>query len=597
MKNISRIHVLNARVANQIAAGEVVERPASVVKEFLENSIDAGAQQIKIEVEKGGIDRICVMDDGIGIHKEDLELALSRHATSKILDISDLESIGSLGFRGEALASISSVSRLTLSSCYQNETLAWQIQAEGREPDAKLQPVAHPQGSTVEIRDLFFNTPARRKFLRSEKTEFLHIEEIIKRIALSRFDLSLLLKHNQRTVMQLPIAVNQLEKEQRVAMILGRDFIENSLAIESQIPGLKLWGWINLPTFSRSQADLQYFYVNGRTVRDKLVSRALRQAYHDVLYGDRHPVYVLFFEIDPSTVDVNVHPTKQEVRFRDNRLVHDFLCKAVHDALAQLRPAQPSIMESLSVSQKSFVTTQPSAMFEQPALHLEVREPAPFFAERMSEETPNYESEVKLASSVHPPIVPPLGFALAQLHGIYILSENAQGLIIVDMHAAHERILYEKMKQDMEKGSAMQSLLVPITIPVSKKEAEYAETHASLFLSLGIDIQCLGLESVVIRQVPSLFHRCNLAELIKDVLADLIEEEKSSRIEELQNHILATLACRGSAHAHRRLTIPEMNALLRDMEKTQHGGQCNHGRPTWKQLSLKELDKLFLRGR
>jgi DNA mismatch repair protein MutL len=624
MKNSSRIHVLNPRVANQIAAGEVVERPASIIKELLENSMDAGAKQIDIQVEKGGIGLIRVRDDGFGIHKDDLILALSRHATSKILDIADLETIASLGFRGEALASISSVSRMTLSSCYKGETLAWQIQAEGREPETVLQPVAHPQGTTVEVRDLFFNTPARRKFLRSEKTEFSHIEEIIKRLALSRFDLALTLKHQQRIAMQLPSAISQAEKEQRVAMLLGREFIENALAIEAQASGLKLSGWIAIPTFSRSQPDMQYCYINGRTVRDKILSRALRQAYHDVLYGDRQPAYVVFLEIDPSIVDVNVHPTKQEVRFRETRLVYDFLCKTVHEALAHIKPANKIQLTEPVLNEKpqtvipintNLLLSEATPVYEKAPISgisssdNEVREPNPVWQknERRESKAPDHAQRASASTAEccsdsasdgsENKQVPPLGFAIAQLHGIFILAENTEGLIIVDMHAAHERILYEKMKQEMQRGLTTQSLLVPISIPVTSKEAEYAETHSNLFSSVGIDVQRLGSESIIIRQIPCLLQRCNLAELVKDVLADLIEQEESSRIEELQNHILATLACRGSAHAHHRLTIPEMNALLRDMEKTSHSGQCNHGRPTWTQVSMKELDKLFLRGR
>jgi DNA mismatch repair protein MutL len=584
LKNIlvhkMRIQKLSSLLSNQIAAGEVIERPASVVKELLENSIDAGATRIDLEIEQGGHRLIRVRDNGSGIHPDDLGLALSRHATSKIIHLNDLEKILTLGFRGEALASISSVSRLHLSSA-QVDNSGWQVTSQGTEHEPQLAPVAHPPGTTLEVRDLFFNTPARRKFLRSEKTEFDHIDEVVKRIALSHFDIDFTLKHNQRVVRHYRNANSEIEREQRVASLCGAEFVEHALKIETEIEGLKLFGWIGLPTFSRAQADLQYFYVNGRVVKDKLVSHAVRQAYHDVMYGNRYPAYILFLEISPEQVDVNVHPTKHEVRFRESRLVHDFICRAIQDALAQVRPAHvhiaaPTVIkEFVSAEQKPFPLRVQEQMTVYKQLHAEIPKPV----EQATE-------------------VPPLGFALAQLQGVYILAENAEGLVLVDMHAAHERVMYEKFKKDFVDHKLMsQPLLVPITVTLSEREASVVEEQADFFQRLGMQVERLNQVTVAVREVPELLRDSNLVQLIRDIAADLIVNEKSSRLDDSMQHILGTMACHAAVRAHRRLTIPEMNALLRTMETTDHGGQCNHGRPTWMKLSMDELDKLFLRGR
>ncbi len=613
----SRIQLLNPLLANQIAAGEVIERPASVVKELLENSLDAGAQNIEIYLEKGGIQLIKIRDDGGGIHKEDLVLALSRHATSKIHSLEELERVISLGFRGEALASIAAVSRLTLSSRARGEALAWQIQVEGREADTQIQPVAHSTGTTIEVRDLFFNTPARRKFLRAEKTEFSHIEEVIKRLALSYMPIGITVKHNQRSFLQLPPAVTQHEKEQRVAQILGDTFISHAFAIELQAAELQLQGWVASPEFTRSQADMQYFYVNGRMVRDKLVSHAIKEAYHDVLYGGRQPAYVLFLTIDPQAVDVNVHPAKSEVRFRDGRLVHDFIRKHLQRVLAEVKAGDaitsPAvIIETLVTSKEqpipADVASAPRHKYAAPpikqqAVELMVREQLPLYEQLykgnasaveikspppvQEKNTPNIENDL-----------PTLGFALGQLQGIYILAENAQGLIIVDMHAAHERILYEQLKSEYTQGKLQrQTLLLPLTLNLTEKEADYAEQYAELFAELGFAVERMGPTACAVRQIPALLKNQQIEQLLRDVLSDLMVQERSSRIQQQINEVLATIACRGSARAHRRLTIPEMNALLRGMEQTNSSGQCNHGRPTWRQFSMAELDKLFLRGR
>jgi len=632
----NRIKLLDSQLANQIAAGEVIERPASVIKELLENSLDAGATQIEVHVEQGGLQLIRVRDNGGGIHKDDLALALSRHATSKIHNLAELERINTLGFRGEALASIASISRLTLSSLFQGEATAWQVTAEGRDPEAQLQPIPHPQGTSIEIRDLFFNTPARRKFLRSEKTEFSHIEEVIKRIALSSFSIGFLLKHNQRTILQLPPAHTQQEQEIRVAKICGETFMENALAIEMEAVGLKLRGWIALPVFTRSQPDLQYFYVNGRIIRDKVVTHAVRQAYHDVMYGGRHAAFVLFFDIDPSIVDVNVHPTKHEVRFRDSHLVHDFIFKSLHRALEEVRPGDIAAEEKyIHIPEQPKPVIYPiPAPPKQQSLGLNVREQLPiyqeFYKKPEQEQAPveiaevididSVENTIQIPQKIQPVVavalaeaekfnpvkvteessaeVPVLGFAIAQLHGIYILAESAEGLVIVDMHAAHERILYEQLKTALQaKQIVTQSFLLPLTLQLTEKEADYAEQYQTLFSELGFVIERISPTSCAIRQVPVLIKNNHVEQLVRDVISDLMVQENSSRIQNHINEILATIACRGSARAHRQLTIPEMNALLRDMEKTDRSGQCNHGRPTFRKLSMAELDKLFLRGR
>jgi len=564
-----RIHKLSTRLANQIAAGEVVERPSAVVKELLENSLDAGAQNIDIEVEQGGTRLIRLRDDGCGIVKDDFSLALSRHATSKIQSFEDLEGVVSLGFRGEALPSISSVSRMQIRSRTSDNEQAWQVTGDGGDTVSEPEPVAHPQGTTIEVRDLFFNTPARRKFLRTDKTEFSHLEKVVKRISLSRFDVGFTLRHNQRVVQKLRPAKNDTDRQQRVAHVCGQAFMEHTLAIDFKVGGMHLWGWVALPTFSRSQADLQYFYVNGRMIRDKLVTHGIRQAYQDVLYHGRHPAYVLYLECDPAVVDVNVHPTKHEVRFREGRMVHDFLFRSLHKALADTRPAD------------DVVGNIPLAVREQLQAY-----------QTMAQSMPSAELAEKDDS-----IAPPLGYAIAQLHGVFILAENAQGLIIVDMHAAHERITYERMKTALEgEGVKSQPLLVPISISVNEIEAKLPETFANVFEELGFVVEATSPETLAVRQVPSLLRESDVESLVRDVLSDLATHGTTQRVREAINEILSTMACHGSVRANRMLTLPEMNALLRDMENTERSGQCNHGRPTWIQLNMDELDKLFMRG-
>lgn len=617
-----KIQLLSPRLANQIAAGEVVERPASVIKELLENSLDAGARQIDVEIEAGGTRLMRVRDDGGGIDREDLALALSRHATSKIRALEDLESVNSLGFRGEALASISSVSRLQLTSNTEGQDCGWQVSAEGRDMEAELSPAAHPRGTTVEVRDLFFNTPARRKFLRTETTESGRIEDILKRLALSHFDVGMSLKNNNRVVHFWRPALTEAEKTRRVAQICGPAFTDNCVAIEFERAGLRLSGWVALPTFSRSQADLQHFYVNNRAIRDKLVTHAVRQAYQDVLYHGRHPAYLLYLELDPASVDVNVHPTKHEVRFRDSRLVHDFIFSSLHRALADVRPVQdavPTANALLAVSESPATPLQSPMQFDyasdaSPAAaqgRFEVADGRPAYQPSVGQSQPwspqarpQYDggqrgftgSHMAYAPADGDP-VPPLGYAIAQLKGVYILAENASGLIVVDMHAAHERVTYERMKTQVA-GSGVQSqpLLVPLTIAVSDKEAGLAEDNATLFRQLGFTVERVGPESVCVREVPVLLNRADIELLLRDVLSDLAEHGTTRRIENHLNEVLSTMACHGSVRANRKLSLLEMNALLRDMEATERSGQCNHGRPTWKQMSLTQLDALFQRG-
>ncbi len=636
---MSKINKLSPRLANQIAAGEVVERPAAVVKELLENSVDAGATRLEVDIEQGGIKLIRIRDDGCGVHKDDLPLAMARHATSKIYDLDDLEGVETLGFRGEALASISSVSRLNMTSSEESSGSGWKVVTEGRDMEAQVLPAAHPQGTTVEVRDLFFNTPARRKFLRKEKTEFGHLDDVVKRLALSHFDVAFTVRHNQRVVHSLKAAKTEAEEDRRVASICGPNFIQHAVRVDTEISGLRLWGWMGLPTFSRSQADLQYFFVNGRHVRDKVVTHAVRQAYRDVLYHGRHAAYVLYFELDPKGVDVNVHPTKHEVRFRETRQVHDFLFRSLHRAIAEVTPedtlatdgvlaeaeggaaqgqvigefreqtalglgqggGQTGVLESQRAAPGYYAPTNHTSgvapvretMQAYGALHEGGvgSEGAAVLAERPAQEG----AHVEMPSHGD---VPPLGYAVAQLHGIYILAENQDGLIVVDMHAAHERVTYERMKISWQSQSMKsQPLLVPVSMAISRGEAELAEDSSALFQRLGFEVERMGPETLLVRQIPVFLRDANVEALVRDVISDIKTHGSSDRVEGRVNTLLGTMACHGSVRANRKLTIPEMNGLLRDMERTERSGQCNHGRPTWTQMSMKDLDKLFLRGR
>lgn len=619
---MTRIQQLDTQLSNQIAAGEVVDRPASVIKELVENSIDAGATKIDIEVVQGGQSLIRVRDNGVGINKDDLTLALSRHATSKIANLHDLENVASLGFRGEALASIAAISRLKIAS--HRDGKAFSVSAEGGHVNAEPAPCAHPQGTTVDLHALFFNTPARRKFLRTAKTEFSHIQTVMQRLALSHFEIAFSLKHNDKVIFTTPAALDDKGKENRVANILGRGFIENALMIEFTVAGLALKGWVALPQFSRSQNDMQYFYINGRFVRDKILSHAVRQAYQDVLFHGRSPAYVLYLSIAPSDVDVNVHPTKHEVRFRDSRTVHDVIRRGVQDALAGVlpervvdEPAMPgqnaqtdsgsNIANEAQVKASAKPATGSLLDLAQSAMrgaHESKRHLAP-----NSEITTGrgISSEARTPVSAKPATSTmtlnetsthhPLGTAIAQLHNIYILAQNENGLIVVDMHAAHERILYEQMKKQLEvDGIARQALLMPLPIELNAQDMQIWEGNHTVFAEIGLLTEVLSESSIVIREIPVLLKGVNVETLVKDMLSDLTNDDVTFRASNVMLSVLGNMACRASVHANRRLTIDEMNAVLRDMERTENSGVCNHGRPTWTAFSLHEMDKWFLRG-
>jgi DNA mismatch repair protein MutL len=614
-----RVRRLPEQLINQIAAGEVIDRPASVAKELVENSLDAGASRIEVHIEDGGSRLIRVEDNGDGLSADDMSLALERHATSKIGSLEDLEQVASLGFRGEALPSIASVSRFRISSRLKGEDVGYAVQADGGRLTPP-EPTAMSEGTRIEVRDLFYNTPARRRFLKTERTEFNHIDELIKRLALARFSVSFRLHHNGKPVRNLPAANEHALQLQRLAALCGEAFLQESVAVENASGDLHLRGWVGLPNHSRAQADRQYVFINGRMVRDRLIGHALRQAYADVLYHGRQPAYVLYLEVDPAKVDVNVHPAKHEVRFRDSRSIHGFLVASVQRALADVRPgdtpmpgnsgAGPGAMASLGLAATAGLATDqagppfgsaaPNAGFagglrHQASLGLGVSEPLAVYGQR--------------TSPIPPPVgqsslpqddgeTPPLGYALAQVHGVFVLAQNSQGLVIVDMHAAHERITYERFKQSMADGGIKsQMLLVPRVIAVSEREAGAVEQHQEAFTALGFELTRAGLEQVTVRRIPTLLQGSDVEQLVRDVCSDLLEMGNSARLEERLNEVLSSMACHGSVRANRRLGIEEMNALLRDMEATERSGQCNHGRPTWTQLSMAELDKLFMRGR
>lgn len=583
---------------NQIAAGEVIERPASVIKELLENSIDATASSVSIEIEKGGIQRILIRDNGTGIEKEQLTTALTRHATSKISSIEDLMNIHSLGFRGEALPSIASISRLSIISNTERSNQGWGLYSEGGTSSLITKPAAHAKGTSVEINDLFYNTPARRKFLRTEKTEYSHSEQVVKRLALANFHVEISLHHNQKTIFSLPAAQNIEDKVSRLEKLIGKSFIEQAIYVERADSDMKIYGWIAAPTFSRSQADLQFQYVNSRHIRDKTISHAIKLAYQDVLFHGRHPAYVLFLEVDPLSVDVNAHPAKHEVRFHDSRSIHNFVRQTIKQAVSEIRPASidtrdlnklsstsspPSVQSYLSTS-----ATSANKQFE--ALYSSaIAEPKsdPFTPTQVQPNIDNQENEIPL-----------LGYAVAQLHAIYILAQNKTGLVLVDMHAAHERVVYEQLKSaNSTTELARQQLLVPLQIIVTEIEATLVENQLDTFESYGFEINRMGDTSIVIRTVPNILSSADITELIRDVIADIQKNSISTCVEEKRNEMLSSIACHGSIRANRSMTIHEMNALLRAMEITERSNQCNHGRPTWIQLSISDLDKLFLRGR
>jgi len=594
---------------NQIAAGEVVERPASVVKELVENALDAGARRVEIDLEQGGVRLIRIRDDGGGIPAAELPLALSRHATSKIASLDDLESVMTLGFRGEALPSIASVSRFTLTSRSAGAEHGASVTVEGGKL-GECVPKAHPPGTTVEVRELFYNVPARRKFLRAERTELTHIEEWLRSLALSRPDVELCVSHNGKPTRRYRGGVTDDARvsSERLAETLGEEFARQSLYLEHAAAGLHLSGFIGLPTYSRASADQQYLYVNGRAVRDRSIAHAVKQAYSDVLYHGRQPAYVLFLSLDPARVDVNVHPAKHEVRFRDARLIHDMVYRTLNAALAetvagQVAPVQPAAQDGAGQGAHVENNAHWSRPMPQTPLSLRVGDVQGVYRALYGNPASGANAAPPSPQFPADPIdpdaeIPPLGYAIAQLHGIYVLSQTKDGLIVVDMHAAHERIGYERLKHAHDsEGLKRQPLLVPQTIAVSEREADTAEREDALLQELGFELSRSGPQSLLLRSVPALLADGNTENLLRDVLADLVEHGHTRRVRAARDELLSTMACHGAIRANRRLTLPEMNALLRQMEATERSGQCNHGRPTWTHIPLPEIDRWFLRGR
>ena len=624
-----RIQLLPDQLISQIAAGEVVERPASALKELLENSLDAGSSDIQVLLLQGGVKQLKVSDNGSGIAQDDLAMALTRHATSKIFSLEDLEAVASLGFRGEALASIASVSRTQISSRETNTKHAWRIASNGSEI-APIEPAALDIGTIIEVNDLYFNTPARRKFLKQEATEFGHCEAAFERVALSRPDVAFMLQHNGRAISRYGIS----PANKRFAEVLGAEFSAESIPVEEEAAGLKLWGAIAKPTFSRNSRDTQYVYVNGRFVRDKLLSHAIRQAYQDVLHHDRHPAYVLFLELNPNLVDVNVHPAKTEVRFRDGQAIHRFVFHSLHKALA----TPTGISQAATANQASFNPFAPNSLNSVRSEPVEGQYQYPKYQAQMplvsslsAQQTSGfYETlfgnnssadaysqarrSLALGSAGDPACTDnpqtnpdfPLGFAVAQIHGVYILAQNAAGLVVIDMHAAHERIMYEQLKNalDGENGSqsvSMQPLLIPVSFNADRLEVatvhEAAISNDSSLSQLGFDIAILSPNTLAVRAVPTMLQNADAVKLARDVLKDIREYGASRALTERRNELLGTMACHAAVRANRLLSITEMNALLRDMEATERSGMCNHGRPTWFQVSMNDLDKMFMRGK
>lgn len=607
-----RIQLLPDQLISQIAAGEVVERPASALKELLENSLDAGSTDISVSLVQGGIKQLRVADNGNGIPQDDLTLALTRHATSKIATLDDLEAVASLGFRGEALASIASVSRTQISSRAIDTKHAWRIASNGSEI-SPIEPTALDAGTIIEVDDLYFNTPARRKFLKTEGTEFGHCEAAFNRVVLSRPDVAFMLQHNGRALSRYAIS----EPTKRFGEVLGAEFSAETIAVDESAAGLRLWGVAAKPTFNRHKSDTQYVYVNGRYVRDKLISHAIRQAYQDVLHHDRHPAYVLFLELDPTLVDVNVHPSKTEVRFRDGQAIHRFIFHSLHKALAS-----PTGVSNASTSNQApynpfSVQSTSTANYPtyQAQINLSANQPTNFYQTLFGENNANNYSgnslntaalqanmdegtgDVYFTQNEHP-----LGFAVAQIHGVYVLAQNAEGLVVVDMHAAHERIMYEQIKNALDnKAVAMQPLLLPVSFNADRLEIavvqEALASNDGNLQQLGFDIAILSPTTLAVRAVPTMLQDADAVTLARDVLRDLREYGASRALTERRNELLGTMACHAAVRANRSLTIPEMNALLRDMEATERSGQCNHGRPTWFQVSMSDLDKMFMRGK
>ncbi len=587
---MARIQLLPDILISQIAAGEVVERPASALKELIENALDSGAKTIDVDLAQGGMKRISVSDDGAGIERDDLALALSRHATSKIASLEDLERVASLGFRGEALASIASIAKVSLTSRARFSEHGWRVDGAA---DSQARPAARGSGTTVSVDDLYFNTPARRKFLKTELTEFGHCEEVFRRLALSRSDVGFSLSHNGRQINHLPAVVD--DPDARVRALLGKEFYAQSVALQAESGEISLTGLAAMPTFNRSARDAQYLFVNGRFVRDKLLSHAVRQAYHDVLHHDRHPAYVLFLSLDPTLVDVNVHPAKTEVRFRDGQAIHRFVFHALERALAQPREnTVPVTNNAPEVSRNAWPQTYAPLRYQG---ELQVAQPVAFYETMFAGLRETALTQISTETFASDPM-PELGFALAQLSGIYILAQNKNGLVVVDMHAAHERVMYEKLKAAANRAElASQPLLIPVTFIADSLDVATASEESEKLQEFGLDVGVLSPTALAVRSVPALLKDADAAELTKSVLAELREFGASRALTERRNELLSTMACHGAVRANRQLTVPEMNALLREMERIDRSDQCNHGRPTWFQITIDELDRMFMRGR
>lgn len=607
---MGKIHVLDNHLVNQIAAGEVIERPASIVKELLENSLDAGANQIELALKQGGMKSIVIKDNGSGIDKDDLALAITSHATSKISNLHELEHVTTMGFRGEALASIASVSQIKITSKTADNDHAYQI-TNGR----TVLPAAHPTGTSIEVADLFFNIPARKRFLKTEKTEFSHAEDWFVKIALSRPDVSFTLKHNERVVHHWPADSSNYEENRH--QYIFADGSEQTVFIDESHAGLRLWGWVGSPNIAKSNAGKQFFYVNQRCIRDKLVAHAVKQAYQDVLFHGRHPVFLLYLELDPSTVDVNAHPAKQEVRFHESRLVHDFIFSTIHRHLAQPKSTSMAVVSSVEHNDKISENQQQSSYHNTdfnrlpPSLKYTAQPSSKLSSKSSLSEyqlLPSAHRQKDLLAQVGQAVEPtnhstseqakPLGDAIAQLHGIYILAESSQGLIIVDMHAAHERIVYERLKQSFySENTAQQNLLVPVAVELTIEQSEVVEDKQSTLAQLGFGYDLTGPRSIALRAIPAILSKHNSENLMLGVLDCMVNQQQDNLSSDaFINPILATMACHAAVRANHRLSIGEMNTLLREMEVTERSDQCNHGRPTWTQLTIDELDKLFLRG-
>jgi len=595
------IRILPNELIDQIAAGEVIERPASVIKELVENALDAGAHRIEVDIERGGVGLMRVRDDGCGICAEDLPIAICRHATSKIASLDDLAAITTLGFRGEALPSIGSVSRLRVISHPSGAERAAEIGVDAGAV-SPVRPAAHPFGTSIEVRDLFFNIPARRKFVRSAPTETGHIARLLERLALSRPDVSFRLRSGERVLLDAPVPTGEPQGEERLAQVLGKELIASLIAVDQASGPVQLTGWIGLPTASRAQPDQQFWFVNGRSVRDKLLASAVRLGYRDVLYHGRHAAYVLHLSLDPQLVDVNAHPAKLEVRFRDGHQIHEFIFRAIERALAATRPeagATPAASAQPVLAGAVARGTGPTQSWPGAAQALPLRTPHayessrdPWMLARFASEAVN--EPLPSAAADHPP----LGVPLAQLHGIYILAQSEEGLILVDMHAAHERVLYERLKADRGAGPpASQLLLEPLIVTVKAHELDAVLENPAPWERAGFEIDSVGPTSLALRRVPALLSGERVADIVKSVIEDLAREDGLHHLDAAADRFLGTLACRTAIHARRRLTLPEMDALLRQMEATDRANQCNHGRPTWTRLTLGELDQLFLRGR